>query len=74
MHAQRDKGVTVITAMDVHESSPAAIAARVREVVGSGPVYLSFDIDALDPAFAPGRVCVCACVCVCLSVCLSVCA
>lgn len=48
------KGVTVISAMDVHESSPAAIAARVREVVGQGPVYLSFDIDALDPAFAPG--------------------
>jgi agmatinase len=26
----------------------------VRAVVGGGPVYLSFDIDALDPAFAPG--------------------
>ncbi len=40
--------------MDVHESSPAAVAAKVREVVGDHPVYLSFDIDALDPAFAPG--------------------
>jgi hypothetical protein len=29
-------------------------AVRLREV-GAGPVYLTFDIDALDPAFAPGR-------------------
>jgi len=28
--------------------------AEVRAQMGSGPVYLSFDIDALDPAFAPG--------------------
>ena len=27
---------------------------RARAVVGDGPVYLSFDIDSLDPAFAPG--------------------
>jgi agmatinase len=33
---------------------PAAIAQRVVDVVGRTPAYLSFDIDALDPAFAPG--------------------
>jgi guanidinobutyrase len=27
---------------------------EVREQLGEGPVYLSFDIDGLDPAFAPG--------------------
>lgn len=27
---------------------------EVRQQMGSGPVYVSFDIDALDPAFAPG--------------------
>jgi agmatinase len=48
------QGVTVISAMDVHESAPGAIAGLVREVVGGAPAYLSFDIDALDPAFAPG--------------------
>jgi agmatinase len=48
------QGVTILTAQQVHESSPAAVAARVREVLGSHPAYLSFDIDALDPAFAPG--------------------
>jgi len=29
-------------------------AARIRATIGDAPAYLSFDIDALDPAFAPG--------------------
>jgi arginase family enzyme len=49
-----NKGVTVIPADAVHETSAAATAAAVREVIGDAPAYLSFDIDALDPAFAPG--------------------
>jgi agmatinase len=48
------QGVTVLTAQDVHERGVDQVAARVREVVGTAPAYLSFDIDALDPAFAPG--------------------
>lgn len=48
------RGVTVLSAQDVHGASPDAVAARIREVTGTGPAYLSFDIDALDPAFAPG--------------------
>jgi agmatinase len=48
------KGVTILPAMIVHEDGPAVIASRVREVVGSQPTYLSFDVDVLDPAFAPG--------------------
>ena len=32
----------------------AAVLARIRAVLGDLPAYLSFDIDALDPAFAPG--------------------
>lgn len=49
------RGVTVLTAQEVHEAGPAAVAARVREVLGEdAPAYLSFDVDALDPAFAPG--------------------
>ena len=50
----RDQGVTIIAAETVHERGPAAIAADIRAVVGSGPTYVTFDIDALDPAFAPG--------------------
>jgi agmatinase len=48
------KGVTIVTSEDVHESGPQAVAARIRAVLGDGLSYLSFDIDALDPAFAPG--------------------
>ncbi len=47
-------GIHVIDAFAVHESGPKAVAARVREIVGAAPCYLSFDIDALDPGFAPG--------------------
>ncbi|MBV9970235.1 MAG: agmatinase [Xanthobacteraceae bacterium] len=48
------RGVTIVPAAEVHETSPAAVAARVRDTVGNAPVYLSFDIDALDPSCAPG--------------------
>jgi len=50
----RAQGVTILSAQNVHEQGPAAVAARIHEVVGDAPAYLSFDIDALDPAFAPG--------------------
>ncbi len=48
------RGVTIITAQDVHEQGPAAVATRIRDVVGNAGVYLSFDIDAIDPGSAPG--------------------
>jgi agmatinase len=47
-------GVNVIDAPEAHRIGPDAVAARIREIVGEGLCYLSFDIDALDPAFAPG--------------------
>jgi agmatinase len=48
------QGVTVLAAQDVHAKGPDAVAGKIREVIGNDPVYLSFDIDVLDPAFAPG--------------------
>jgi agmatinase len=48
------QGVTILSALDIHAMGPDAVAARVRDVVGAAPAYLSFDIDALDPGFAPG--------------------
>jgi agmatinase len=45
---------TVLDASWVNEQSAATVVARIREIIGQKPVYLSFDIDALDPAFAPG--------------------
>lgn len=47
-------GVTVLSAQDVHQQGVMAVAERIRAVVGAQPAYLTFDIDALDPAFAPG--------------------
>jgi agmatinase len=48
------KGVTVLSAQDVHATTPTNIAARIAAVAADAPTYLSFDIDVLDPAFAPG--------------------
>ena len=48
------QGVTIVSAEEVHEHGPKAIAERIRAIVGEARCYLSFDIDALDPAFAPG--------------------
>ena len=50
----RGKGVTILSAEVVHESGSAPMADQIRDVIGDAPTYLSFDIDALDPAFAPG--------------------
>ena len=50
-----EKGVTILSSEVVHEIGAAATAAKILEIVGDMPAYLSFDIDALDPAFAPER-------------------
>ncbi|MGR3250394.1 MAG: agmatinase [Paracoccus sp. (in: a-proteobacteria)] len=47
-------GVSILDAASVHRDGVEATLARVREVIGDRPVYVTFDIDALDPAFAPG--------------------
>ena len=47
-------GIEILDGRMVHEQGPAAVAERARQIVGDAPCYLSFDIDALDPAFAPG--------------------
>jgi agmatinase len=47
-------GFNVIDAPDVHASGVEAVVARTREILGSRPVYLTFDIDCLDPSYAPG--------------------
>jgi agmatinase len=47
-------GVNVIDARQVHEQGCAAAVARIKDIVDDTKVYLTFDIDALDPAYAPG--------------------
>jgi agmatinase len=46
--------MTVIHAEEVAEMGVPAVIARALEVIGSGPTYISFDVDSLDPAYAPG--------------------
>jgi agmatinase len=48
------EGLDILTAPWVHRNGIEAAVEAVRARAGDAPVYLSFDIDALDPAFAPG--------------------
>ena len=50
----REMGFEIIPGSELVELSAQQYGDRVRRRVGTGPVYLSFDIDVLDPAFAPG--------------------
>ncbi|MGI9303707.1 MAG: agmatinase [Gammaproteobacteria bacterium] len=50
----RDQGVRVVQAEECWHKSLTPLMTEVRERVGVGPAYISFDIDGLDPAFAPG--------------------
>lgn len=50
----RSKGFKVFTAEMCWHKSLAPIMAEIRQAIGNSRVYLSFDIDSLDPAYAPG--------------------
>lgn len=50
----REQGFRVVQAEECWHRSLTPLMAEVRQQMGSGPVYLSYDIDSLDPAFAPG--------------------
>ncbi|MEQ9693906.1 agmatinase [Shimia sp. SDUM112013] len=47
-------GVQIIDAREVHDTGPAAVVVKIKDILGDNPTYVSFDIDCLDPAFAPG--------------------
>ena len=50
----KDAGMTVIHAEEVAAMGIPEIVRLARQVVGDGPTYLSFDVDGLDPVYAPG--------------------
>ena len=50
----RSHGIRVVQAEECWYKSVAPVMDEVRAKLGDGPVYLSFDIDGLDPSFAPG--------------------
>lgn len=47
-------GFTVIDAAEANDRTVDSIVTQIKATVGDMPVYLTFDIDCLDPAFAPG--------------------
>lgn len=47
-------GITILSAEDVHLMGPDKVAEAIRRVAGDGAVYLSVDVDAVDPGQAPG--------------------
>lgn len=49
----RDHGVTIVTREDLLRDGPKRIDAFLKKL-GDQPAYLTFDIDVIDPAFAPG--------------------
>ncbi len=49
-----DSGMTVIHAEEFMQLGVDATVRRIREIAGGGATYISFDVDSLDPAFAPG--------------------
>ena len=49
-----DSGMRVIYMDEFHRLGIDQTLQEARRIVGQGPVYISFDIDSLDPAFAPG--------------------
>ncbi|MDH7792309.1 agmatinase [Ochrobactrum sp. AN78] len=49
-----ESGMTVIHAEEVTGMGIPAIIERARMIVGNGPTYVSFDVDSVDPSFAPG--------------------
>ena len=50
----RRQGFRVVQAEECWHRSLEPLMVEVRDQLGEGPVYLSFDIDGLDPAYAPG--------------------
>ena len=52
--APRELGFDVLDDAELRALDFAEYGARVRERIGDGPTFLSFDIDVFDPAFAPG--------------------
>jgi len=49
-----ESGMTVIHAEELARDGVEAAIAKAKTVIGDGPTYVSFDVDSLDPGFAPG--------------------
>ena len=54
LESARELGLAVVSCDQLRTLEPGGFASLVRTRVGNRPAFLSFDIDVLDPAFAPG--------------------
>jgi agmatinase len=50
----RTRENTIVSADAIDEREPKRVCAELRERIGTRPTYITFDVDAIDPAFAPG--------------------
>jgi guanidinopropionase len=50
----QEQGIRVIDIDEFHAMGIEGVMQEARRVVGDGPTYVSFDVDALDPVYAPG--------------------
>ncbi|MDP2118964.1 MAG: agmatinase [Hoeflea sp.] len=53
-HAPEDCGIRIVYGHEVEDMTASQIAQTILDHVGDAPAYVTFDIDCLDPAFAPG--------------------
>ncbi|MBU0457631.1 MAG: arginase family protein [Nanoarchaeota archaeon] len=53
INLKREK-INFFTALDVYEMGVQKVFSSVKKIIGDTPIYLSIDLDVLDPAFAPG--------------------
>ena len=53
-HGEESYGMTILHADRVHDMTADQVAAEITRVTGGRKAYLTFDIDCLDPAYAPG--------------------
>jgi guanidinopropionase len=49
-----ETGMTVIDIDQFYDLGVKGVIAETRRIIGDAPTYISFDVDSLDPAFAPG--------------------
>jgi agmatinase len=50
----RDLGMTILPWLELRELGPAAYGDLIREKLGNGPAFFTFDVDFADPAYCPG--------------------
>jgi guanidinopropionase len=49
-----EQGIRLITYEEYMDMGVDAVIAEIPQVIGDGPTYISFDVDGLDPVYAPG--------------------